>query len=569
MRIAKFHRITRDDFTVSGTYFTRDDKPNRLSYSVCNKMSTAEETLEARPTIARKSAPVLNRALDFVSSVRFGVVQLCMLVVLALIGMLVLQQNVQGFDAYYVSLTPAEKMVFGYLGLFDIYHGWYFNLLLLSLSLNIILASIDRFPSAWRYIKAPKLTATRDWLLTQRANTVIDFGKENEKEAAERIKRELEKNGYKATISETKTLEYGVDEEGRKDFSVVKTKTNTIVFGERGRINRLGAYIVHVALLTLFLGHFVALQTGFDADVRMIPGAVTDEIQLIQFNLDKKEKFNVKLPFSMECTDIQQRLIDQRGSIDVNNTLDWRTQLKVTDPGYGDIIADVSMNNPFTYRGYRFFQAQTIPVGNARTIGLDLTPEKGGETTRVSINRNSSVNLADGTSVEYDEFMPDFAFGSDGKPDTRSGDYNNPVAVLNVTPPGGERTRVFAFAQKLADNMPVGAPKAGYKWRLAEFEKSPLAHILSIKYDPFNAAFVAWYFGGFGLCGALMFVFFFSHKRIWANISTNEEGKTEVVLGGDANRNQLGFEDKFKKIAEDVRQAAEPVDQADEKTKPS
>ncbi|MCV4614492.1 cytochrome c biogenesis protein ResB, partial [Escherichia coli] len=77
------------------------------------------------------------------------------------------QQNVQGFDSYYASLTPAEKIVFGYLGFFDIYHTWYFNFLLLFLSLNIILASIDRFPSAWSYIRKPKTSATEKWLLSR------------------------------------------------------------------------------------------------------------------------------------------------------------------------------------------------------------------------------------------------------------------------------------------------------------------------------------------------------------------------------------------------------------------
>ena len=516
-------------------------------------MSAAEETIKSPSVTERHSVPVLNRALDFISSVRFGVVQLCILVVLAMAGMLVLQQNVQGFDAYYVSLTPAEKLVFGRLGLFDIYHSWYFNLALLTLSLNLILASIDRFPSAWSYIRDPKLTATRDWLLSQNDSAVINLGAVGAKESADRIKKLFDSKGLKAKITEVNSIEYGLDDEGRKDFSVVKNKTSTVVFGQSGNFNRLGAYIVHVALLTLFLGHFVALQTGFDADVRMIPGATTDEIQLIQFNLDKKEKFDVKLPFSMECTDIQQRLIDENGSIDVNNTLDWRTQLKIDDPEYGVRIEDVSLNKPVSYRGYRFFQAQTIPVGNARTIALDLTPQTGGETIRTNINRNGSTTLPDGTHVEFAEFMPDFTFGQDGKPDTKSGDYNNPVAVLNVTPPQGERVRVFAFAQKLADNIPVGAPKAGYKWRLAEFEKSPLAHILSIKYDPFNAAFVAWYFGGFGLVGALMFVFFFSHKRIWAHVGKLGDGTTEVVLGGEANRNRLAFGDKFKKIADELK----------------
>jgi cytochrome c biogenesis protein len=305
-------------------------------------------------------------------------------------------------------------------------------------------------------------------------------------------------------------------------------------------------------LLTLFLGHFVALQTGFDADVRMIPGVTTDQIQLIQFNLDKREKYNVKLPFTIICTDIQQKLIDPNGSIDVTNTLDWRTQLKIDDPSYGATAADVSLNKPLSYRGYRFFQAQTIPIGNARSISLDLTPQNGGEPVRIDIERNGAATLADRTRVEFEQFLPDFTFNEQGKPDTRSGEYNNPAAVLNVISPNGSKTRVFAFASKIAENIPVGAPKAGYKWRLAGFEKTPLAHVLSIKYDPYNGAFIAWYFGGFGLVGALIFVFFFSHKRIWAMVEKNEDGRLEVVLAGEANRNHLGFEDKFKKIADSL-----------------
>ncbi len=516
-------------------------------------MSAAERTIESQPETRRHSAPVLNRVLDFISSVRFGVFQLVILVILSMIGMLVLQQNVQGFDAYYVSLTPAEKLVFGRLGFFDIYHSWYYNLLLLTLSLNIVLASIDRFPSAWAYIRDPKRTATKAWLLAQRSNETANLGQKDKAETVDKIISIFAKFGLKPVATDVNSIEYGVGADGRKDFSVINNKTSTVVFGESGRLNRLGAYIVHVFLLTLFLGHFVALQTGFDADVRMIPGATTDEIQKIEYDLDKKIKYNVQIPFSMECTDIQQRLIDENGSIDVNNTLDWRTQMRITDPEYGETLVDVSMNKPFSYRGYRFFQAQTIPVGNARQITIDATPQAGGSPAKIELRRNGTATLPDGTSVEYSQFLPDFTFGSDGQPDTRSGDYNNPVAVLNVTPPQGERQRVFAFASGVAENIPVGAPKAGYKWRLSEFEKSPLAHILSIKYDPYDGAFIAWYIGGFGLCGALLFVFFYTHKRAWAHIETNEDGSIEVVLGGDANRNQVAFNEKIERIAEEIR----------------
>ena len=85
-------------------------------------MSVAEETLkeQAGEFSKPKTAPLLNRVLNFLSSVRFGVVMLCVLVLMSLIGMLIVQQNVNGFDTYFASLTPAEKLVYGTLGLFDI-----------------------------------------------------------------------------------------------------------------------------------------------------------------------------------------------------------------------------------------------------------------------------------------------------------------------------------------------------------------------------------------------------------------------------------------------------------------
>ena len=504
-------------------------------------MSVAEETIRPKETTKPDSAPFVERALSFLSSVRFGVVLLCVLVAFSMVGMLIIQQNVQGFDSYFASLTPAEKTVYGSLGLFDIYYSWYYKFLLLVLSLNIVLASIDRFPSAWSFIAKPKLDASRKWLLGQKKSALIESEIENEEQTAEEVFEAFKKNGLNARITEKKGKLY--------------------VFGESGKWNRLGAYIVHIFLLTLFLGHFVALQTGFDADVRMTPDSspaqqelaqspkVTDQIQLIQFNLDKQERFNVQLPFTITCTEIEQKLIDPKGSIEINNTLDWRTQIKIDDPEYGETIADVSLNKPFEYRGYRFFQASAITIGSASEMTLDVIPQtEGTQPLKVKIERNGTADLPDGTKIKHEAFYPDFVMQG-GELATRSADYANPVAVLNVTPPNGKAERVFAFANKLPDNAPINAPKAGYRWRIQSFEKSPIAHVLSIKYDPFNAAFIAWYIGGFGLIGALCFVFFISHRRIWAVIDTENN---EIVLGGNTNRNQLGFEDKFNKIVTDL-----------------
>lgn len=505
-------------------------------------MSAAEETIRPKEISKPNSKPIIDRVVEFLSSVRFGIVLLCILVALSMVGMLIIQQNVVGFESYYASLTPAEKTVFGKLGFFDIYHSLYYSALLLVLSLNIVLASIDRFPGAWSFISRPKLDASRKWLLGQKQNAVARTEvTENEETTAENVARIFKKNGFSAKISEK--------------------KGNLYVFGESGKWNRLGAYIVHVFLLILFLGHFVALQTGFDADVRLTPDSnpalqeqaqapkITDQIQLIQYNLDKQERYGVQLPFTITCTEIEQKLIDPKGSIEINNTLDWRTQIRINDPQYGETVADVSLNKPFEYRGYRFFQASAITIGNASEMTLDVIPQtEGAQPLSVKIKRNETIFLPDGTTVKHEMFLPDFAMQGN-QLTTRSADYNNPVAVLNVTPLNGQTERVFAFANKLPDNAPINAPKAGYRWRMASFQKSPIAHVLTIKYDPFNAAFIAWYIGGIGLIFALAFVFFISHRRIWALIDAE---KNEIVLGGNTNRNQFGFEDKFNKIASEL-----------------
>src|SRR5829696_8562332 len=157
-------------------------------------MSAAEETIGGREAVKPRTKPIGDQMLDFVSSVRFGVSLLCVLVVLSMIGMLIIQQNVDGFDAYYASLTPAEKLVYGSLGFFDIYYSWYFKVLLLILSLNIILASIDHFPAAWSYVSKPKLTATGGWLLQQPVNATIELGSHDRELLSEKVRRVFEEN---------------------------------------------------------------------------------------------------------------------------------------------------------------------------------------------------------------------------------------------------------------------------------------------------------------------------------------------------------------------------------------
>jgi cytochrome c biogenesis protein len=481
---------------------------------------TANPAKLASPARARRS--LTTRFIDLLSSVRFGVVLLVLLGLACMLGMLIMQQSVQGFEKYYAELTPSQRLVYGALGFFDIYHTWYFNFLLFTLSLNIVLASIDRLPGTWRYISSKKLDATRAYILGQKLNAALSIETTDRAAAAERVRSACRGIGLKSRVTEK--------------------GDRTCVFAERGAWNRLGAYAVHAALLTVFLGFFLTAQYGQTGQVPLQPGESTDEMTKLDFNLDRVSNVTMRLPFTITCTDVQQKLIKPEGSLSAMNTLDWLTRVRIKDET-GEHEGLVHLNAPFDYRGYRFFQSSFISQGHARSITLRLRPQAGGaEAQEVTIERNGSATLPDGTKIAYLNFYPDFVMGQNG-PATASDDYNRPAAQLAVTTPAGQRKVVYAYAVELenVDDAPFG----GYEFKLSDFEKAATAHILSVQHDPGRYPF---YLGGAMLALSLGAVFFFSHQRVWAVVEENAEGRYDVTLGGNSSRNQMAFEDRFRRL---------------------
>lgn len=497
-------------------------------------MSAIEETQKEFFSSAARSkadASWLTRLLQVLSGARCGVVLLILLAALSMTGMLIMQQSVAGFDKYFAELTPTQKSLYGALGLCDIYHTWYFNAALLILSLNLVMASLERFPKTWRIITRRKLVAGRAWLLSQPQHAQVTVTAESQSLVAARVKRALRRQGCKVFLTE-------------KDGSV-------FLFGERGAWNRLGYVGVHLALLTIFAGGFLTTQFGRDGQLPLEPGTTTQEMTSVAFHLDGVMKTTVQLPFTITCTDIEQRLINKDGSIAASNTLDWLTRIRLEDEtGAHDAL--VHLNEPYDYRGYRFFQMSAVAFGQARDILLRLTPANGGgEPQLLHIKRGGAASLADGTKIDFVNFQPDFKQSSGGRPNSETGEYNNPAAMLSVTTPQGEQKTVYAFAMELPDGAPVGAPFGGYKYRLVDFEKAPLRHILAVQKDPGKNLF---YTGGALLLLTLGAVFLFSHQRVWARIEPDDNGESyRVFLGGSTNRNKLGFQDRFKRIVDDIQ----------------
>ncbi|MDQ3818174.1 MAG: cytochrome c biogenesis protein ResB [Acidobacteriota bacterium] len=479
----------------------------------------------------------ITKLLNLLSSVRFGVVLLILLVIGAMIGMLIMQQSVEGFDRYFADLTPSQQLLWGKLGWFDIYHVWYFNALLLVLSLNIVLASIDRFPGAWKYISRPKLDVTYAWLKGQEQSAELKLEGENPRGVAERIGAAFRSSGFRTKITE----------KGNRTF----------VFAQKNAWNRLGAYAVHVALLTIFLGGFMTSQFASNGQMALQPGHSESTMVENVPDLDQQKTLTLRLPFEVTCVDVSQELIRKEGPIDASNTIDWRTRIRIKDET-GEHEGLVHMNAPFDYRGYRFFQA-SIAGEMARKITVRLTPEKGGDPLDVTIPRDGSATLPDGTVVQFADFRANFTLGQEEQ-DSGQTNYSNPAAILIVRPPQGEAAQAYAFPPAVAESAPFAKRAvAGYTYRLMDFEKAAAAHILSVQHDPGSTVV---YLGFAMLALTLISVFFFSHQRVWALIEDKGKKDYDVLIGGNTNRNRLGFETRFKNLISAISGKQQEVEES-------
>lgn len=466
---------------------------------------------------------LLSRALRFACSVKLGVILLVCLGLACMAGMLVMQQNVEGFANYFSTLTPAQKMVYGNLGLFDVYHSRWFNTLLIALSLNIILSTIDRLPKVWRYYAKPSVTVPTRWLRDQAHST--SFAVAGETDAiVDKVTSSIKEQGYcSARVTE---------KNGQK-----------FIFAESGKWNRLMFVPVHVGLLMIFSGGFMTAWLGNTGSLPLAPGQSSDLIYDTAYQLDQVQEVTKQLPFEVTFTDIQQKLIRDDGSLSPANTIDWMTWFKIKDET-GEHDGFVQMNRPFDYRGYRFFQSSFTPMARARTITIAAAPANGGEPQTVTIPRNGSAVLADGTKLIFRDFRGNYSMHRQD-PNEDAGSYENPAAILEVVPREGVMQQAAALTPD-APEVP-GAKKFvnGYSFKMTAFEKVGESHVLSVQRDP-GANVV---YGGFALLTlTLVGTFAFSHRRLWAAIEMGPQGTHEVILAGNTNRNPNGFQEKFQSL---------------------
>ncbi|MBS3732172.1 MAG: cytochrome c biogenesis protein ResB, partial [Desulfobacterales bacterium] len=189
-------------------------------------------------------ASAVDQIWRFFASVRLSVVLLLSLAVTSVFGT-VIPQNADP-AVYERKFGPVFYPVLDALNLFDMYHSWWFRLLLCLLIANLVVCSIQRLSSTWKVIfpKTPKYQP-------------------------ERFRKSGGRLEWPVQAASPENLKSIYEPYMRKHFTNIRVEPREsgggfLIFGEKGRWTRLGVYGVHFSVLLLMLGGLIGSIFGYE-----------------------------------------------------------------------------------------------------------------------------------------------------------------------------------------------------------------------------------------------------------------------------------------------------------------
>jgi len=462
----------------------------------------------------------------FLSSLECGLVLLGSIGTAVLIGTMILQRPLAREGQIEQIYAPQTIRLLNALGLFDVFHAWWFILLLGLLGANITLASLERFPHAWRFFTRPHMTAD-EWFVHQLPfRKEIPLGFHTSEEALSIASRKLSDLGYPP---KPKVLESGT------------------LYVEKHRTARLAPYVVHASLLIIFAGAIVDGLWGFKGLVSLTPGARTQSVEPVTVPGAPRP-----LGFTLRCDGVGMEKYPD------GSPKQYWSQLVVEENGREVARKKIHVNDPLTYKGVRFFQASYGSAGAPRKLVFEASwPDKGGNQhppQTFTLRPGEPVSLdAEGRRVELAAFIPDFVLEGN-QIASRSDEPRNPAIQLAVTLPGGKQAPVWIFPK--APDM--AAPNdSGINFQLRDLEMEYVTG-LQVAHEPGQN--LIWC-GCLLLTAGLMMALYMSHVRMWGVIGHDGKGRPALLLGGQPSKYRESFERRFDELAgelETALRAAQP-----------
>jgi cytochrome c biogenesis protein len=430
---------------------------------------------------------------NFFKSVKLALFSFFTLAITSIIGT-VIQQN-ENYAVYVREYGETGARLFHVLGITDMYNAWWFLALLAVFSVNLIVCSINRFPDTWRLVVMDNLAVARERLGRMRPQAVL-FSALPVDQLSAHLEQVLPGAGWKP----------------RQD----RREGEVLFSAQKGAWTRLGVYMVHLSILVIFVGAIIGSLFGYKAGIMLPMGETTDTVYVRGSNAPKK------LGFAIRCDDFSLSYYDN------GTPKEYRSEITILENNKEVMTKSVIVNDPLDYKGITFYQSSyqgydefmvTVKEQNSQTE----------RTFRLRPMRKVTWPQA-GISFGIINYQPPNPWGqyrlkiwfSDGKgtPSQFFLDGSREVVVNR-----GDVSYLFSSKQFFATGLQVAK-------------------------DP-GVWYV--YIGCIMMLIGLAVAFFLSHKRVWAQVST-EKGRTKLLVAGVSNKNKVGFEKDFTTLVAKLKQ---------------
>ncbi len=440
---------------------------------------------------------MLKQLYSFFASVQLAIFTLALLAASAIIGTIIPQGEPPAFYLQLFGEKPAQFIAV--LDLDNMYSSWWFVGLLTLLTINLVVCSIKRFPLAWESIHRDNLAVSTKQL---KKMPIVFNWQSTSSCTTMQLTEVLEKSGW--TFKEKK-------EEG----------DNSLFFSQQGHWSRLGVYLVHLSIITIFIGALMGNWGGFRASVMVGEGEGVDTV----YTLTGQRP--IPLGFTVHCNSF---FIDSYAS---GMPKEYRSNLSILAPDNTvKKRVDIKVNSPFSYQGITFYQSN---YQGFRDFFVTVTDEKSGEQKIFQIPFQRSVIWQ-----EKDLSIGILNVDSEGMRVVREKLWckiGNTPAVTGWLDDNSSKT--FTTGEK----------------RFTVKIKQRYATGLQVSKDP--GIWIV-YLGCLMMLAGLYMAFFLSHKRVWLQLKKGQ--KNDILLAADANKNKRAMKKSVVELHIQLQRLFLPLD---------
>lgn len=450
------------------------------------------------------------------NSLKLTLTVLISLAVLSVLGTVV-EQN-KPFSDYAAKYGATWTKLIVYMRVYDMYHSWWFLLLLVMLTINIVVCTFERFPPKWKSLLNHKKDKFDPRLIDKLSNGRTFTVEASVAEVRQRVDAVFKKKGYKVMAAGERGNTPGADGYG--------------VYAWKGIIGRFGSDFTHISLLLILVGSMLGTAYGYKGYKDLNVGSVMDvENADYKLRLDK---------FWIDYYDSGQ--VRQYNSV-----------LTVIEGGKEVLTKQIWVNEPLYYKGTRFYQSSYGAAWDKiEQAYLSLYRKGTDKMEKPFMVKWGESAAVPGTkyTVKLTGYAADFYYDEKTRAmGSISADPNNPVVLVEVFE-GKKPVSSSLLFQKYPGIFPA-IPGSNYDLAFVNYRPT-LFSGLSINNDP--GTNVVWA-GSIVMGLGFIFAFFVYHRRVWVFVAApgergNSPGGVEVKLGGIINKNQLIFDRELKDIAD-------------------